>query len=105
MLADMDRNLREIGVGDLSVGKQVKRMATRFYGSVNAYDQGLDAADDQLLQAAMERNVFGRDGTPKPAAAVLAGYLRREVRSAAKTVDAEILAGRVRFGLPPEPPG
>lgn len=105
MFADMDRNLREIGVGDLSVGKQVKRMAARFYGSVNAYDQGLDANDDGLLQAAIERNVFGRDEPPKPAAAALAGYLRREVHSAAQTVEADLLDGRFRFGLPPELPG
>ena len=105
MFADMDRNLREIGVGDLGVGKQVKRMATRFYGSVNAYDQGLDAADDELLQAAIERNVFGRDGPPKPAAAMLAQYLRREIRSTSKTADADILAGRLRFGPPPGPTG
>ena len=105
MFADMDRNLREIGVSDLSVGKQVKRMATRFYGSVTAYDQGLDTPDDGLLQAAIERNVFGRDGLPEPAAAVLAQYLRREVHSAEQIVDAELLAGRICFGSPPELPG
>ncbi|WP_374466727.1 ubiquinol-cytochrome C chaperone family protein, partial [Ferrovibrio sp.] len=32
MFADMDSNLREIGVGDLSVGKKVKAMAQAFYG-------------------------------------------------------------------------
>lgn len=33
MFADMDRSLREMGVGDLSVGKQVKRMAKAFLGA------------------------------------------------------------------------
>jgi len=105
MFADMDRNLREIGVGDLSVGKQVKRMATRFYGSVNAYDQGLEAMDDGLLQAAIERNLFGRDGSPTAAAAALSAYLRREVQGAAQIEDADLLSGRVHFGMPPDLPG
>lgn len=36
---DMDRSLREMGVGDLSVGKHVKRMASGFYGRMKAYDE------------------------------------------------------------------
>ncbi|MGB1548449.1 MAG: ubiquinol-cytochrome C chaperone family protein, partial [Alphaproteobacteria bacterium] len=36
MFADMDENLREIGVGDLSVDKRVKRMVSAFYGRVVA---------------------------------------------------------------------
>ncbi|MBV9552744.1 MAG: ubiquinol-cytochrome C chaperone, partial [Alphaproteobacteria bacterium] len=36
MFADFDRSLREIGTSDLSVGRQVKRMAEAFYGRVRA---------------------------------------------------------------------
>ena len=32
LFADMDRALREMGTGDLSVGKQVKRMAQELFG-------------------------------------------------------------------------
>src|SRR5262245_48094906 len=38
MFADMDRNLREMGVGDLSVGKKVKAMAQGLYGRIAAYE-------------------------------------------------------------------
>ena len=102
MFADMDRNLREIGVGDLSVGKQVKRMAKRFYGSVDAYDRGLGAGDDDALASALERNVFGHEAPPTAAARALARYLRREIEALAGAGDAELLAGRVRFGPPAE---
>jgi len=101
MFADMDRNLREIGVGDLSVGKQVKAMAKRFYGSVNAYGQGLEAADGGVLGAAIARNVYGRITPPDGAAEALSGYLRREVAAAALIGDDELLAGQIRFGAPP----
>src|SRR5438128_12547656 len=41
MFADFDRSLREMGVGDLSVGKHVKRMARAFYGRILSYESGL----------------------------------------------------------------
>jgi len=102
MFADMDRNLREIGVGDLSVGKQVKRMAKRFYGSVEAYDRGLAADDDDALSTALERNVIGREGEPTKAARALALYLRREIGALENAGDRELLAGRIDFGPPAE---
>src|SRR5260370_42296875 len=37
MFADFDRSLREMGTGDLSVGREVKHMAQAFYRRVPAY--------------------------------------------------------------------
>src|SRR5437879_5129919 len=58
MFADFDRSLREMGTGDLSVGRHVKRMAQAFYGRIAAYEEGL-AGDDSALRPALERNLFG----------------------------------------------
>ena len=44
MFTDMDRGLRELGAGDLGVGRRVKVMAKAFYGRVAAYDRGLKSA-------------------------------------------------------------
>jgi cytochrome b pre-mRNA-processing protein 3 len=57
LFADMDRSLREMGVGDLSVGKKVRKMAEVFYGRVAAYDQALAGAPG-ALEAALARNIF-----------------------------------------------
>src|SRR5512135_2803202 len=38
LFADLDASLREMGAGDLGVGKRVKRMATAFYGRIGAYE-------------------------------------------------------------------
>ena len=35
LFRDMDRSLREMGVGDMGVGKRVKKMATVYYGRAN----------------------------------------------------------------------
>src|SRR6202171_4754324 len=40
MFADFDRSLREMGTGDLSVGREVKRMAQALYGRIEAYESG-----------------------------------------------------------------
>jgi cytochrome b pre-mRNA-processing protein 3 len=58
MFNDMDMNLREMGVGDLSVGKKVKVMWEAFHGRATAYAAALDAGDTEALQAALARNVW-----------------------------------------------
>jgi cytochrome b pre-mRNA-processing protein 3 len=59
MFHDMDRNLRELGVSDMAVGKRMKKMLQGFYGRVAAYDEGLASTDPAELQAAIARNVYG----------------------------------------------
>ena len=58
MFNDMDVNLREMGVGDLSVGKRVRAMWEAFHGRSTAYGGALEAGDAALLAAALERNVW-----------------------------------------------
>src|ERR1041384_3209016 len=77
MFADFDRSLREMGTGDLSVGREVKRMAEAFYGRVAASEEGL-AGSDAVLQPALARNLYGT-APPAPAQlAAMAAYVRRE---------------------------
>jgi cytochrome b pre-mRNA-processing protein 3 len=57
--ADMDRSLREMGVGDLSVGKKVRKMAEAFYGRITAYEAAKD--DPVELEKAIERNVLAKE--------------------------------------------
>lgn len=100
MFADFDRSLREVGVGDLSVGKHIKRMAQAFYGRVRAYEQGLASADAVLKQA-LSRNLFRTEAGPPPALSAMAAYMRREAAQLALQSSDELLAGRVVFGDPP----
>ena len=41
---DMDDNLREMGVGDLTVPKKMKRMFEALYGRTRAYQSALESA-------------------------------------------------------------
>jgi cytochrome b pre-mRNA-processing protein 3 len=99
MFADFDRSLREIGTGDLSVGRQVKRMAEAFYGRVRAYEDGLAAGDAELC-AALARNVYGTASATSAQLERLAAYLRCETDGLAAQPAAALLAGTVAFGAP-----
>jgi cytochrome b pre-mRNA-processing protein 3 len=99
MFADFDRSLREIGTGDLSVGRQVTRMAEAFYGRIRAYEEGL-AGDDSALAAALTRNLYGTaPGSPERTAR-MAAYVRREAARLAGESAAALIAGGIEFGSP-----
>lgn len=99
---DMDQTLREMGVGDLSVGKKIKGLAAAFYGRIAAYDEGLAAADGSVLEQALTRNVFAAAAVPRPAdVAALADYVRASDAVLAGQGAEALMAGMVRFA--PEP--
>jgi cytochrome b pre-mRNA-processing protein 3 len=99
MFKDMDQSLRELGVGDMSVGKHIKRMAQAFYGRAERYEAGLDAkladpADTALAQALTE-NIF-RKGAPEARLLdVMQDYLIRADRHIAAQDAANLVAGRL----------
>ena len=53
-----DAALREMGVGDISVPKRMKRIASHFMGRAKAYNDAL-AAGDEAMATALARNVLG----------------------------------------------
>ncbi|MGO4570938.1 ubiquinol-cytochrome C chaperone family protein [Microvirga sp. 2TAF3] len=68
---DLDASLREMGIGDTTVPKRMKKLASSFYGRAHSYDAPLDGADEAGLAVALGRNACGSDA---PAAA-LARYV------------------------------
>ncbi len=93
MFADMDQNLREIGVSDMSIGKKVKQMARAFYGRVGAYDAAFLQEGDALAEAVV-RNLFRGKPPSAEAAPGFALYLRRQAGHLAGQGDDDLLAGR-----------
>ncbi len=101
MFDDLDRSLREMGVGDLGVGRRVKGLARGFYGRVAAYDEGL-AAGDEVLEAAIKRNLYGAADPTDRALEGMTRYLREVAERLATQPAAALLAGAASF---PPPPG
>ncbi|MBD0274057.1 MAG: ubiquinol-cytochrome C chaperone [Acetobacteraceae bacterium] len=106
MFSDMDMSLREMGVGDMSVGKRVKRMWEAFHGRSQAYAAALDAGDRAALEAALARNVFraadgGSGAAVSAGAPALAEHAERVAKALAAQPTASLLRGEVSF--PPTP--
>ena len=98
LFRDMDRSLREMGVGDISVGKKVRKMAEVFYGRVAAYDKALNEPET-LLADAISRNVFP-DGNAGIGPERLAAYMSGQRAHLALQEAQAISAGAVRFKEP-----
>ena len=74
MVADMDVNLRELGVGDLSVGKQVKRLAGQLNARMDVLKTAFDNGDLELLRPMLITNTY--HGIAEPSADHLASMMR-----------------------------
>jgi cytochrome b pre-mRNA-processing protein 3 len=97
MFSDMDINLREMGVGDLSVGKRVKAMWDAFNGRANAYSVALAAADGTALEAALARNVWRGADPPVGSTAALARLTVAQVACLDEQPMTALTAGNIRF--------
>jgi cytochrome b pre-mRNA-processing protein 3 len=95
---DMDENLREMGVGDLAVPKEMRRIGEAFYGRAQAYRAALATTSDGALAATLTRNIYG--GSTSAPALRLAAYVREALRALGAQDSASLAAGQLRF---PEP--
>ena len=102
MFKDFDQSLREMGVGDMGVGRRIKKMASSFYGRVEAYDKALEAADNDQLEQVIARNVFNKTEPDKNVLKHLAIYMRRNVEQLELVRVDTIFDGNLHFVNPEE---
>jgi cytochrome b pre-mRNA-processing protein 3 len=96
-LKGLDDALREMGVGDLSVGKKMRRLGEAFYGRGKSYDAAVAALPDATpLTGLLARTVYeGVDATRAPQ---LAAYLLTIRDGLAAEPLERLLAGEVQWG-------
>jgi cytochrome b pre-mRNA-processing protein 3 len=94
---DMDANLREMGVGDLTVPKRMQAFGEAFYGRSAAYDLALAAGAESLAQA-LSKNVL--DGGGIENARRLASYADASIFALARLDDATMQSASWRFPSP-----
>jgi cytochrome b pre-mRNA-processing protein 3 len=97
-VADMDRSLREMGVGDLGVPKRMKAMGKSFYGRLSVYGNALAGNDRAGLAAALARNLFPEG--QGPSLAPLADYAFASVDTLRGATRADLFAARLPFADP-----
>lgn len=96
---DLDDNLREMGVGDLAVPREMRRFGEAFYGRQAAYSAALAAADERELEKAFARNIFGVVGVDDRAMR-LARYARAVARQLDTEQEGALASGNAIFPSP-----
>jgi cytochrome b pre-mRNA-processing protein 3 len=71
---DMDGQLRQLGIGDVVVGKHLGKMMSAMGGRLTVYRQSL--ADPAGLEDALVRNLWRGEPTPEARPALVAERLR-----------------------------
>ncbi len=79
----LDHALRELGVGDISVGKKMRKLGEAMYGRMTAYEPSLRDGDAAALAEGLARNVFESD-KPEAGTALAAYALASRARLAAQ---------------------
>ena len=90
-LGSLDHGLRELAVGDLSVGKTMRKLGEAFYGRGKAYDAAIAALPERApLEALVSRTVYA--GADAGMAGALTDYLLREREALAAASFDQLLA-------------
>jgi len=93
---DMDRNLREMGAGDLSVPKKIRDMGNLFYGLMTNLNEAMERGDRAGVEQVLRRNLF--DGAESARLGVLADYLEAEYGRLQRQPVEAMIAGRLALG-------
>lgn len=92
--ADFDEALREMGAGDLSIGKKIRKMAEAFYGRLDTYERAFRTGDKKTLEEAIVRNVYRGNAPPRAQLVSLVEQVLRFADELAKLPVERLLAGR-----------
>ena len=93
-LSGLDHGLRELAVGDLAVGKTMRKLGEAFYGRAKAVEGAIAALPDRApLDGLVCRTVFG--GAEEANAAPLGNYLLAARAALADTPQERLLVGEI----------
>lgn len=88
----LDNTLRELGVGDVSVGKKMRKLGEAVYGRMTAYEAALGSGDRSALAQALARNILEADAAT-PGMEALADYALGTRAALSEQPFAAVLAG------------
>jgi cytochrome b pre-mRNA-processing protein 3 len=97
---DIDYSIRELGIGDNSVPKRMKKLAGMFYGRLESYSAAMDAGDRPALAAALRRNIYPGQSEVVPSMDALAEWMMSAELSLADLSEAQIATGSATLPIP-----
>ncbi len=92
----LDNALREMGVGDLSVGRKMRKLGEAFYGRCKSYEKAFAALPEEApLRALLERTVYAEADTA-PVVLLISYLLGQRAALAGQPIE-RLLAGTVEW--------
>jgi cytochrome b pre-mRNA-processing protein 3 len=89
-----DEGLRDMGAGDMGMGRRMKKLADAFYGRLSSYE---NSADPTAMSEALQRNLYRGQGDVASADAVT-----QYIQNARTHVgQSDVVTGNVDFGALP----
>lgn len=99
MLEDIDANLREMGVGESTLGKKMKKLAASFFGRIKTYDQSLDSGEFDTWEETVRRYLYENLDTVGDAVTAVAHYTLSINEHIAGQDSTALLSGQVSFDV------
>lgn len=98
-VSSLDNALRELGVGDLSVGKRMRKLGEAFFGRVKSYEAAFGKLPDSGdLEAVIARTIYAdADASRAPD---MAAYVLAQRAALADQPLERFLAGEVAWSAP-----
>ena len=96
MFADIDRTLREHGIGDMGIGKRVKKLARNLYGRIAAYETGLASGTVELNEA-LRRNIYASANPSEDEVAAMIDYIKAAIEGLDAQQTSDIMSGIMVF--------
>lgn len=97
MVDDMDRSLREMGVGDMSVGKEMKKVGAALLGRMQSYSDAVSSSEaEKNLTTVISRNMTCSDSC----AQLLSNYVLKSIDAIRKSNITENLGEELPFSCP-----
>ncbi len=102
MIEDLDRALRQMGTGDLSVGRKVKKMASVIQVRLRAYESALESGHEGLSKVVTENFFSSVQPAPDIEIKLMTGYVLQASKGLLKMSREEVMSGRVIFPALPD---
>lgn len=101
LILDLEASLRQLGAGDVGVGKRIRVMTEALQGRIKAYEAGL-RGNSLELEAAIRRNLYGTTDPQADVVRIMADYLRHGKELADRQSIDRILRGFFEFPIAPK---
>ena len=100
LIADLDANLRELGIGDSGVKRRIKTMAKAYHGRLQVYAAAV-AEGEEALKTALARNLYGTvtEGDVGQLTR-MARYVTQSLAQLAATPAEQIIVGKFNWIAP-----